>query len=75
VQRQRVTGSLEGMMLSLTIVVSFHGTFVTRSDRAYRCMCFFRNVKHLTNGIDVNLLGTTELLDTAKTPSCLYSIQ
>uniref|UniRef100_A0A914HLQ5 ZP domain-containing protein n=1 Tax=Globodera rostochiensis TaxID=31243 RepID=A0A914HLQ5_GLORO len=73
-QRQRVTGSLEGMMLSLTIVVSFHGTFVTRSDRAYRCMCFFRNIKTLTNAIDVNLVATTELLDTAKTPSCLYSI-
>ncbi|KAL3111426.1 hypothetical protein niasHT_017653 [Heterodera trifolii] len=73
-QRQRVTGSLEGMMLSLTIVVSFHGTFVTRSDRAYRCMCFFRNIKTLTNAIDVNLAATTELLDTAKTPSCLYSI-
>ncbi|KAI3413162.1 hypothetical protein GPALN_010664 [Globodera pallida] len=73
-QRQRVTGSLEGMMLSLTIVVSFHGTFVTRSDRAYRCMCFFRNIKTLTNAIDVNLVATTELLDTAQTPSCLYSI-
>jgi len=73
-QRQRVTGSLEGIMLSLTIVVSFHGTFVTRSDRAYRCMCFFKNVKQLTNAIDVNLIGTTELIDTAKTPSCVYSI-
>lgn len=61
-------------MLSLTIVVSFHGTFVTKSDRAYRCMCFFRNIKHLTKAIDVNLIGTTELLDTAKTPGCAYSI-
>uniref|UniRef100_A0A915ECQ2 ZP domain-containing protein n=1 Tax=Ditylenchus dipsaci TaxID=166011 RepID=A0A915ECQ2_9BILA len=50
-QRQRVTGTLEGMMLSLTIVA----------------MCFFKNIKHLTNAIDVNLIGTTELLDTAKT--------
>lgn len=62
------------MMLSLTIVVSFHGTFVTKSDRAYRCMCFFRNIKHLTKAIDVGLIGTTELLDTAKTPTCVYSI-
>lgn len=73
-QRQRVTGTLEGVMLTLTIVVSFHGTFVTKSDRAFRCMCFFKNVKHLTNAIDVNLIGTTDLLDTAITPSCLYQI-
>uniref|UniRef100_A0A1I8B3Z5 ZP domain-containing protein n=1 Tax=Meloidogyne hapla TaxID=6305 RepID=A0A1I8B3Z5_MELHA len=73
-QRQRVTGPLEGMMLSLTIVVSFHGTFVTRSDRAFHCMCFFRNIKHLTNILDVNMVGTTELMDTIKTPTCHYSI-
>lgn len=73
-QRQRVAGTLEGMMLSLTIVVSFHGTFVTKSDRAFRCMCFFKNIKRVTSAIDVNLVGTTELLDTAKTPGCMYSI-
>nr|CAD2168498.1 unnamed protein product [Meloidogyne enterolobii]CAD2197760.1 unnamed protein product [Meloidogyne enterolobii] len=73
-QRQRVTGPLEGMMLSLTIVVSFHGTFVTRSDRAFHCMCFFRNIKHLTNILDMNMVGTTELMDTIKTPTCHYSI-
>uniref|UniRef100_A0AC34F2A4 ZP domain-containing protein n=1 Tax=Panagrolaimus sp. ES5 TaxID=591445 RepID=A0AC34F2A4_9BILA len=73
-QRQRVTGSLEGIMLSLTIVVSFHGTFVTKADRAYRCMCFFRNIKRLSNAIDMSPLGTTELLDTAKMPTCSYSI-
>ena len=73
-QRQRVTGSLEGIMLSLTIVVSFHGTFVTKADRAYRCMCFFRNIKRLNNILDMTALGTTELLDTAKMPTCSYSI-
>lgn len=61
-------------MLSLTIIVSFHSTFVTRSDRAYRCMCFFKNIKHLSNKLDVNLIGTTQLLDTGKTPECVYSI-
>uniref|UniRef100_A0A0M3I8A8 ZP domain-containing protein n=1 Tax=Ascaris lumbricoides TaxID=6252 RepID=A0A0M3I8A8_ASCLU len=73
-QRQRVTGSLEGIMFSLTIVVSFHGTFVTKVDRAFRCMCFFRNIKRLTSGIDMSPIGTTELLDTAKMPTCSYSI-
>ncbi|KAK6112364.1 Zona pellucida-like domain family protein [Brugia pahangi] len=73
-QRQRVTGSLEGIMFSLTIVVSFHGTFVTRADRAYRCMCFFRNIKRLTSGVDMSSIGTTELMDAVQMPSCTYSI-
>jgi hypothetical protein len=72
--RQRVTGTLEGIMFSLTIVVSFHGTFVTKVDRAYRCMCFFRNIKRVTNLLDMSAIGTTELLDTAKMPTCTYSI-
>ncbi|KAH7728161.1 Zona pellucida-like domain containing protein [Aphelenchoides avenae] len=73
-QRQRVTGTLEGMVNSVTIVVSFHGTFVTKADRAFRCMCFFRNIKRLTSAIDMNSILTTDLLDTAKTPGCSYSI-
>lgn len=62
------------MVNSVTIVVSFHGTFVTKADRAFRCMCFFRNIKRLTSAIDMNSILTTDLLDTAKTPSCTYSI-
>lgn len=74
-QRQRVQGEqLEGIMFSLVIVVSFHGTFVTKVDRAYRCMCFFRNIKRVTNFVDVSMIGTTELLDTAKMPTCTYSV-
>jgi len=73
-QRQRVSGVLEGLMFSLVIVVSFHGTFETKNDRAFRCMCFFRNIKRVTNFLDVSMLGTTELLDTAKMPNCLYTI-
>ncbi len=42
--RQRVSGEMEGIVFSMTIVVSFHGTFVTKVDKAYRCMCFFRLV-------------------------------
>lgn len=73
-QRQRVSGALEGLMFSLVIVVSFHGTFETKNDRAFRCMCFFRNIKRVTNFLDVSMLGTTELLDTAKMPNCFYTI-
>lgn len=73
-QRQRVSGALEGIVFSMVIVVSFHGTFETKNDRAFRCMCFFRNIKRVTNFLDVSNLGTTELLDTAKTATCFYSI-
>ncbi|KAI6243955.1 60S ribosomal protein L7a [Aphelenchoides fujianensis] len=73
--RQRVSGKLEGMMVSVTIVVSFHGTFVTKSDRAYRCMCFFKSVKRLSNGIDINAVPTTELMATSQAPECEYSIR
>jgi len=65
---------LEGIMFSLVIVVSFHGTFITKADRAYRCMCFFRNIKRVTGLLDISMIGTTELLDTAKMPTCSYSI-
>ncbi|VDM45215.1 unnamed protein product [Toxocara canis] len=61
-------------MFSLTIVVSFHGTFVTKIDRAYRCLCFFRNIKHLTSAVDMSPIGTTELINTAKMPTCTYTI-
>ncbi|CEF61003.1 Zona pellucida domain-containing protein [Strongyloides ratti] len=74
-QKQRVTGTLEGMMVSLTVVVSFHGTFVTKADRAFKAMCFFKNIRRITNAIDMNNLGTTELLDTAKMPTCTYHIR
>lgn len=73
-QRQRVAGQLEGIVFSLVVVVSFHGTFVTKVDRAYRCMCFFRNIKRVTNLVDISAIGTTELLDTAKMPTCTYSL-
>ncbi|VDK48366.1 unnamed protein product [Cylicostephanus goldi] len=54
--------------------VSFHGTFVTKADRAYRCICFFKNQKTLTNSIEMSPIGTTELLNTYSTPTCTYSI-
>ncbi|VDK33815.1 unnamed protein product [Gongylonema pulchrum] len=31
----------KGVEQSLTIVVSFHDTFITKVDRAFRCTCFY----------------------------------
>ncbi|KAK6049061.1 hypothetical protein COOONC_13434 [Cooperia oncophora] len=50
-QRHRVSGEIQGLMSSILVVVSFHGTFVTNADRAYKCICFFRSQKTLTNSI------------------------
>ncbi|VDM58687.1 unnamed protein product [Angiostrongylus costaricensis] len=50
-QRQRLSGKIQGLLSSLIVVVSFHGTFVTKADRAYKCICFFRSHKTLTNSI------------------------
>ncbi|CAI4229315.1 unnamed protein product [Auanema sp. JU1783] len=74
-QRHRVTGKLEGLMYSLTMIVSFHGTFVTRADRAYKCICFFRSQKTVSNSIQIGPIGPTELLNTGVMPTCSYSIR
>ncbi|KAE9414124.1 hypothetical protein Angca_002499, partial [Angiostrongylus cantonensis] len=73
-QRQRLSGKIQGLLSSLIVVVSFHGTFVTKADRAYKCICFFRSHKTLTNSIEMSPIGTTELLNTLPTPTCTYSI-
>ncbi|VDN84259.1 unnamed protein product [Brugia pahangi] len=45
---------------------------VTRTDRAYRCMCFFRNIKRLTSDVDMSSIGITELMDAVQMPICTY---
>ncbi|VDM38661.1 unnamed protein product [Toxocara canis] len=74
-QKQRVAGTLEGVMFSLTIIVSFHSTFVTMADRAYRCMCFFRSIKRLSSELDIFPIGVNQLHNTVKMPSCTYTIR
>jgi len=37
-------------------------------------MCFFQNIKRVTNLLDMSAIGTTPLLDTAKMPTCTYEI-
>uniref|UniRef100_A0A914RE02 ZP domain-containing protein n=1 Tax=Parascaris equorum TaxID=6256 RepID=A0A914RE02_PAREQ len=73
-QKQRIRGSLEGVMFSLTVIVSFHSTFVTTADRAYRCMCFFRTIKRLNSAIDMVPISALDLHSSMKVPSCSYTI-
>ncbi|VDL72518.1 unnamed protein product [Nippostrongylus brasiliensis] len=73
-QRQRVSGKVQGFISSIVVVVSFHGTFVTKADRAFKCICYFRSQKTLRNVIEMSPIGTTELLNTMPTPVCTYTI-
>ncbi len=34
-------GPQRGVEQSMTVIISFHDTFITKVDRAYRCTCFF----------------------------------
>lgn len=43
----------EGIVFSVVLVISFHGTFITKLDKSYRLMCFFKTVHFVTNIIDI----------------------
>ncbi|CAJ0961250.1 unnamed protein product, partial [Mesorhabditis belari] len=65
-----------GMEQSITIIISFHSTFITKVDRAFRTTCFYMEAdKVVTSRFDVSMLPTTDLVDTAKMPLCTYSVR
>uniref|UniRef100_A0A914C0A6 ZP domain-containing protein n=1 Tax=Acrobeloides nanus TaxID=290746 RepID=A0A914C0A6_9BILA len=65
-----------GVEQSITIVISFHDTFITKVDRAYRCTCFYMEAdKIVTNRFEISDVPTTDLVDTAKMPLCTYSVR
>ncbi|CAB60411.1 ZP domain-containing protein [Caenorhabditis elegans] len=76
-RRQRMLGpEKRGMEMSMTVIISFHSTFITKVDRAYRCTCFYMEAdKVVTNKFDVSMLPTTDLIDTARMPLCTYSVR
>ena len=59
----------------MTVIISFHANFITKVDRAYRCTCLFMEADRIVkNQVDVSMLPTTDLLDTAKMPRCTYTV-
>ncbi|EPB76158.1 zona pellucida-like domain protein [Ancylostoma ceylanicum] len=65
-----------GVEQSITIIISFHSTFITKVDRAYRCTCFYMEAdKVVTSKFDVSVLPTTDLIDTARMPLCTYTVR
>ncbi|CAJ0594621.1 unnamed protein product [Cylicocyclus nassatus] len=76
-RRTRMLGPEQrGVEQSITIIISFHSTFITKVDRAYRCTCFYMEAdKVVTSRFDVSMLPTTDLIDTARMPLCTYSVR
>uniref|UniRef100_A0A914UXG6 ZP domain-containing protein n=1 Tax=Plectus sambesii TaxID=2011161 RepID=A0A914UXG6_9BILA len=69
-------GPQKGVEQSMTVIISFHDTFITKVDRAYRCTCFFMEAdKVVTSRFEVSMLPTTDLLDTARMPLCTYNVR
>ncbi|KAL6731529.1 hypothetical protein Aduo_002384 [Ancylostoma duodenale] len=76
-RRTRMLGPEQrGVEQSITVIISFHSTFITKVDRAYRCTCFYMEAdKVVTSRFDVSVLPTTDLIDTARMPLCTYTVR
>jgi len=75
-RRQRRLGPQKGIEQSMTVIISFHDTFITKVDRAYRCTCFFMEAdKIVTSALEVSMLPTVDLIDTARMPLCTYNVR
>uniref|UniRef100_A0A914PIA9 ZP domain-containing protein n=1 Tax=Panagrolaimus davidi TaxID=227884 RepID=A0A914PIA9_9BILA len=73
---RKISPEERGIEQSITIIISFHNTFITKVDRAYRCTCFYMEAdKVVTSKLDVSEIPTTDLIDTAKMPLCTYSVR
>ncbi|KAE9419694.1 hypothetical protein Angca_004999, partial [Angiostrongylus cantonensis] len=65
-----------GMEQSITVIVSFHSTFITKVDKAYRCTCFYMEADEVVSSrFDVSALPTTDVIDTARMPVCSYTVR
>ncbi|PIO58307.1 hypothetical protein TELCIR_20261, partial [Teladorsagia circumcincta] len=65
-----------GVEQSITIIISFHSTFITKVDRAYRCTCFYlESDKLVTSKFEVSMLPSTDLTDTVRMPLCTYTVR
>uniref|UniRef100_A0A0K0DJ28 ZP domain-containing protein n=1 Tax=Angiostrongylus cantonensis TaxID=6313 RepID=A0A0K0DJ28_ANGCA len=76
-RRTRMLGpERRGMEQSITVIVSFHSTFITKVDKAYRCTCFYMEADEVVSSrFDVSALPTTDVIDTARMPVCSYTVR
>ncbi|CAD6188724.1 unnamed protein product [Caenorhabditis auriculariae] len=60
VVRQR-SNNPRGIMITTTIIVSFHPMFITKIDKSYKVQCFYAEVaKTVTQQLDVNVASNME---------------
>ncbi|CAB3403726.1 unnamed protein product [Caenorhabditis bovis] len=72
VRRQR---EINGVVISATVIISFHSIFITKIDRAYRVSCFYvEGTKKVHNHLDVSALTTQLLESQTQLPVCRYEI-
>ncbi|CAD5212066.1 unnamed protein product [Bursaphelenchus okinawaensis] len=70
--RERIVNP-PGVHVSFVVVVSFHTSFVTKIDRAYRVQCAYEETdKTVTTKLDVSMPQTVELSNEMTTPRCEY---
>ncbi|KAJ1349084.1 hypothetical protein KIN20_004533 [Parelaphostrongylus tenuis] len=76
-RRTRMLGPEQrGMEQSITVIISFHSTFITKVDKAYRCTCFYMEADEVVSSrFDVSVLPTTDLIDSAQMPVCTYTVR
>uniref|UniRef100_A0A5S6QAP0 ZP domain-containing protein n=1 Tax=Trichuris muris TaxID=70415 RepID=A0A5S6QAP0_TRIMR len=74
--RSRMIDPQAGMMQSIVVVISFHRLFITKVDRAYVIQCFYMEAeKTVASDLEVSMLTTGQLLDTARMPTCAYEVR
>ncbi|CAI4224312.1 unnamed protein product [Auanema sp. JU1783] len=76
-RRQRMNNANQkGIEQSITVIISFHDTFITKVDRAFRCTCFYMEMNTVvTQSLTVSQLPTTDLQDNARLPTCTYTVR
>ncbi|VDM53128.1 unnamed protein product [Angiostrongylus costaricensis] len=59
-RRTRMLGpERRGMEHSITVIISFHSTFITKVDKAYRCTCFYMEADEVVSSrFDVSVVSS-----------------
>jgi hypothetical protein len=74
-RRARVFSPQRGIIVTTTIVISFHPFFLTESDSAYRVQCRYLNGQQSLSAL-LNVYGdkTTTQSNTSQLPTCKYEV-
>ncbi|GMS84389.1 hypothetical protein PENTCL1PPCAC_6564 [Pristionchus entomophagus] len=74
IQRDRIA-SPPGIRLSFVIVVSFHHSFITKLDKAYRVQCLYSESNRIiSTEMDVKMSQSENISRTVTPTSCEYKI-